>query len=149
MELLQTTSEGRLYPSPTSSVQENHLQLFEYIGRILAKAVYEGIVIEVPFAHFFLSRILARRFCAFDELPSLDPELYRMLTYVKHYDGDVGDLELTFSYDENRLGQIVTHDLIPGGRTIGVTAENKWVVSPNQHSSIAEFASFTVCLRSA
>jgi ubiquitin-protein ligase E3 B len=85
----------------------------------------KGIVIDVPFAHFFLSHLLGRRFCAFDELPSLDPELYRMLTYVKHCEGDVSELQLTFSYDEDQLGHIVTHDLIPGGRAVAVTTENK------------------------
>ena len=37
----QVTSEQKLYPSPTSYIQENHLLLFEFVGRMLAKAVYE------------------------------------------------------------------------------------------------------------
>lgn len=41
LNLFRVTSEERLYPSPTSGVQENHLQLFEFIGRMLGKAVYE------------------------------------------------------------------------------------------------------------
>jgi hypothetical protein len=35
-----------------------------------------------------------------DELPSFDAELYRNLTYIKHYEGDVADLDLTFSFDQ-------------------------------------------------
>lgn len=39
---LQTTSGNeRLYPSPTSYIHENHLQLFEFVGKMLGKAVYE------------------------------------------------------------------------------------------------------------
>jgi ubiquitin-protein ligase E3 B len=45
---LQSTSEGRLYPSPRSAVQDNHLQLFEYVGRLLAKAVYEVSCYRAP-----------------------------------------------------------------------------------------------------
>ncbi len=30
-----------MYPSPTSYIQETHLTLFEFVGRMLAKAVYE------------------------------------------------------------------------------------------------------------
>jgi ubiquitin-protein ligase E3 B len=41
MNLFKVTSENRLYPSSTSSVQENHLLFFEFIGRMLGKAVYE------------------------------------------------------------------------------------------------------------
>jgi ubiquitin-protein ligase E3 B len=90
LNLFKTTSENRLYPSPTSFLQENHLQLFEFVGRMLGKAVYEGIVVDVPFASFFLSLVLGQTQQAFysciDELPSLDKELYRSLTFIKHYE---------------------------------------------------------------
>lgn len=46
---------------------------------------------------------------------------------LQHYDGDVGDLDLTFSYDEDTMGKIVTHELVPGGRAIAVTNDNKYV----------------------
>jgi len=38
---LQTNSKGHLYPSATSHIHENHLSLFEFVGRMLGKAVYE------------------------------------------------------------------------------------------------------------
>lgn len=41
LNLFKATSEERLYPSPTSHIQDNHLQLFEFVGRMLGKAVYE------------------------------------------------------------------------------------------------------------
>lgn len=42
VSFLQTTSgDERLYPSPTSYIHENHLQLFEFVGKMLGKAVYE------------------------------------------------------------------------------------------------------------
>ena len=49
--------------------------------------MFQGIVVEVPFAPFFLSQILCQQqsktYSSVDELPSLDPELYKNLTYVK------------------------------------------------------------------
>ena len=60
-----------------------------------------------------------------DELPSLDAELYKQLTYVKHYEGDVSDLGLTFSFDQDVMGQLVTHELVPGGTGINVTSANR------------------------
>nr|XP_023030496.1 ubiquitin-protein ligase E3B [Leptinotarsa decemlineata] len=129
LNLFKATSEERLYPSPTSSVQDNHLQLFEFVGRMLGKAVYEGIVVDVPFASFFLSQVSGQTtqvlYSCVDELPSLDPALYRSLSYVKHYEGDVSDLDLTFSVDDDTMGKIVTHELVPGGRAVQVTNENK------------------------
>ncbi|XP_061907238.1 ubiquitin-protein ligase E3B [Entelurus aequoreus] len=130
LNLFKTTSGNeRLYPSPTSYIHENHLQLFEFVGKMLGKAIYEGIVVDVPFASFFLSQVLGHHHSTFyssiDELPSLDSEFYKNLTSIKRYDGDVGDLGLTLSYDEDVMGQLVCHELIPGGKTMPVTNENK------------------------
>ncbi|KHJ90049.1 HECT-domain protein [Oesophagostomum dentatum] len=128
LNLFLSTAAGVLYPSPTSSVHEDHLALFQFVGRMLAKAVYEGIVVDVQLAPVLLAAMLGgRRLCAFDELSQLDPELYRNLTFVKKYDGDVSDLSLTFSIDEDFMGKITTVDLVPGGRTIQVTNENRRV----------------------
>ncbi|XP_036305632.1 ubiquitin-protein ligase E3B isoform X2 [Pipistrellus kuhlii] len=130
LNLFKTTSgDERLYPSPTSYIHENYLQLFEFVGKMLGKAVYEGIVVDVPFASFFLSQLLGHHHSVFyssvDELPSLDSEFYKNLTSIKRYDGDISDLGLTLSYDEDVMGQLVCHELIPGGKTIPVTNENK------------------------
>ncbi|KAM0725175.1 Ubiquitin-protein ligase E3B [Formica fusca] len=129
LNLFRATSENRLYPSPTSFMQDNHLQLFEFVGRMLGKAVYEGIVVDVPFASFFVSQFSGQTggalYSWLDELASLDRDLYRSLTLVKHYKGDIRQLELTFSLDEDVLGKLVTHELIPGGRTTAVTNQNK------------------------
>lgn len=36
---------------------DNHLDLFEFVGKMIGKAVYEGIVVDVPFASFFLTQV--------------------------------------------------------------------------------------------
>lgn len=121
--------EQRLYPSTTSFIHENHLQLFEFIGKMLGKALYEGILVDVPFASFFLNFMLRQHqsvlYSSIDELPSLDPEMYKNLNFIKNYEGDMTDLQLVFAYDEDILGQMVTHDLKPGGRSMQVTNSNK------------------------
>lgn len=129
LNLFKVTSEQKLYPSSTSYIQENHLLLFEFVGKMLAKAVYEGIIVEVPFAPFFLTQILGHSssstYSSLDELPSLDPDLAKNLTYIKHYEGDVGDLDLTFCYDEDIMGKLETHELVPGGKAIPVNNDNR------------------------
>ena len=47
--------------------------------------------------------------------------------YFQHCEDEIDDLELTFSYDEDVMGKIVTHDLVPGGQMMAVTGENKSV----------------------
>uniref|UniRef100_A0A8C6X681 HECT-type E3 ubiquitin transferase n=1 Tax=Naja naja TaxID=35670 RepID=A0A8C6X681_NAJNA len=117
LNLFKTTSgDERLYPSPTAYIHENFLQLFEFVGKMLGKAIYEGIVVDVPFASFFLSQLLGHHHSIFyssvDELPSLDSEFYKNLTSIKRYEGDTSDLGLTLSYDEDVMGQLVCHELI-------------------------------------
>ncbi|KAI6218331.1 HECT-type E3 ubiquitin transferase [Aphelenchoides fujianensis] len=124
--LQKCTSNNLLYPSNTSSIQENHLKLFYFRARpgedCCVLAVYEGICIDVQLAPVLLAAVLRKKFCPFDELAVLDPELYRNLTTAKE---DVADLELTFAYTEESLGKIQTVELKPGGSHIRVTNENK------------------------
>ena len=54
LNLFCATCDERLYPSPTSHLTDNHLALFEFVGKMIGKAVYEGIVVDVPFALFFI-----------------------------------------------------------------------------------------------
>eukprot|EP00959_Pyramimonas_sp_CCMP1952_P025947 544694-Pyramimonas_sp.AAC.3 len=62
---------------------------------MLGKALYEGILVELPFAAFFLSKLRGRD-NELNDLSSLDPELYKNLLFLKRYQGDVADLELYF-----------------------------------------------------
>lgn len=127
LNLFSTTSEQRLYPSPTSRLHEDHLSLFNFVGKMLGKAVYEGIVVDVPFATFFLARVLGQHhsklYSPIDDLASLDPELYKNLIYIRHH--DVSDLDLTFSIDQDMMGKIENFELEPGGRHIPVTNQNR------------------------
>lgn len=53
--LFLETPDRLLYPNPYSHrASEDHLGHFEFLGRVIGKAMYEGILVEVPFANFFL-----------------------------------------------------------------------------------------------
>ncbi|CAD5212189.1 unnamed protein product [Bursaphelenchus okinawaensis] len=125
LNLFKNTANNVLYPSSTSYIHDNHLNLFEFVGKMLGKAVYEGICIDLHLAPVLLAAVLKKKLWAFDELSSLDPELYKNLTFVKHYDGDVEDLGLTFALTEEVLGKVETHELIAGGSNISVNNINK------------------------
>jgi len=65
------------------------LQYLLYFTYLLTYLLCQGIVVDVPFASFFLSQLLGHSqhssgvYSSMDELPSFDPELYKSLTYVK------------------------------------------------------------------
>jgi hypothetical protein len=60
----------------------DYLQLIEFLGRIVGKAIYDGILIELRLAPFFLRRMLGKEMY-FDDLKSLDADLYKNLCFVK------------------------------------------------------------------
>ncbi|KAG0307017.1 hypothetical protein BGZ98_001257 [Dissophora globulifera] len=121
-----TASMNMLYPSPTS--QYTHpstgLDLFRLFGKMLGKAMYEGLLIEVKFANFFLSKILGRT-VFLDEMRSYDEQVHQNLMFVKKYEGDVEDLGLTFSLDEEVFGTHRTIELMGGGKDVAVTKDNR------------------------
>ncbi|KAG4039295.1 E3 ubiquitin-protein ligase [Phytophthora cactorum] len=122
------TEEHLLYPNPgvkyIVDTRKEALDRYRFLGRVLAKAVYENILVEPQFAAFFLNKLLGK-FNYIDDLHSLDPELYTSLMRLKHYDGNVEDLALTFSVSEMEFGEVVTRNLVPDGANIPVTNENR------------------------
>jgi len=98
--LFMNTSDQLLYPNPHRFAQERtQLNHYEFLGRILGKALYEGILVDAAFAGFFLGKCLGQ-VNYLDDLPSLDPELYRGLMFLKNYEGNVEDLSLYFTVDD-------------------------------------------------
>ncbi|CAG8497361.1 5432_t:CDS:10 [Gigaspora margarita] len=105
--LFLSTNEQLLYPNPHSYARN---------------ALYEGILVDAAFAGFFLSKWLGER-SYLDDLPSVDPELYQGLVYLKNYKGDVeSDLSLNFTVVDNESRTI---ELITGGSDIPVTKHNR------------------------
>ena len=72
------------------------LNWYRFIGRILGKALYDGILVDVAFAGFFLAKWLGKQ-SFLDDLASLDPDLYKGLIFLKHYQGNPEDLSLNFT----------------------------------------------------
>ncbi|CAH1243767.1 UBE3C [Branchiostoma lanceolatum] len=123
----QTTNDGQVYPNPASELLvEHYARHYYFLGRMLGKALYENMLVEIPFASFFLSKILSKHnHVDIDQLQSLDPEVYRNLLFLKNYDGDVSDLALNFTIVNNDLGEAQVVELKPGGQNIPVTSENR------------------------
>lgn len=114
------TKEQELYPNPHAYAREStQLSWYSFLGRILGKALYEGILVDVRFAGFFLSKWLGKQsyrtsflasYCdviltlvvAVDDLSSLDPELFEGMIFLKNYLGNVeADLSLNFTVTDD------------------------------------------------
>ncbi|XP_054161532.1 ubiquitin-protein ligase E3C-like [Oppia nitens] len=125
----RTTSDGLLYPNPSVSlIVDNYVKHYFFIGRLLGKAIYENMLVELPFAAFFLAKLLARQTSSDIEihhLASLDPLMYKNLIFLKNYDGDVTELGLDFTVINSDLGTTQVIELKPNGAKIPVTAQNR------------------------
>ncbi|KAL5704766.1 HECT-type E3 ubiquitin transferase [Ranunculus cassubicifolius] len=119
-----STSERHLIPKVSAKLVENGVQMIEFLGRVVGKALYEGILLDYTFSHAFVQKLLGR-YSFIDELSTLDPELYKNLMYVKHYEGDIKDLSLDFTVTDEYLGNHIVTELKPGGKDITVTNDNK------------------------
>lgn len=75
------------------------------------------------FAKFFLLRLISKA-NQFDDLKSLDPQLYENLLNVKYYDGNLEDLGLTMTTAVDQFGVSKEIDLVPNGSNISVTKDN-------------------------
>lgn len=121
--LFSCTHDNRLVPNPNAKHHhENYLHLFHFLGKVVAKAIYEMVLLEPQLGHTFLNSVLGK-VNSLEDLKHLDMDLARNLGALK--DMDVNDLGLTFSITNSVMGQAEEIDLIPDGRNIPVTNENK------------------------
>ncbi|KAL4429870.1 hypothetical protein ABPG74_022893 [Tetrahymena malaccensis] len=121
--LFKLSSNGvTMQPNPHSFLVPNHLTHFRFAGRLIAKGLIEKLDFEVDFTKSFLKHILHKTLYISD-LEDIDPDEANNLLWI--LDNDVTDLCLTHSIDRVVLGQNYTLDLIPNGRNIEVTEQNK------------------------
>ncbi|KAG7395551.1 hypothetical protein PHYBOEH_003640 [Phytophthora boehmeriae] len=111
-------------PNPLSYVNKDHLSYFEFVGKVLGKAVADGQLLDAHFTRSFYKHILQLPI-SYHDMEAIDPEYYRNLHSI--LDNSISDLglELTFSAEQSNFGKVEVVDLIPNGRNVNVTDENK------------------------
>ncbi|KAK3316370.1 hypothetical protein B0H66DRAFT_292930 [Apodospora peruviana] len=156
--LFITNSKSSYYPNPAAIDQQKEalraagieeksetwresmadlLRQYEFLGRIIGKCMYEGILIDIVFAGFFLLKWASagaqdgyNRGANINDLHELDEELYQGMLRLKNYDGNVDDLALDFTISDQvslpgEPVHTISRNLIPDGENIPVTKENR------------------------
>lgn len=122
-------SNGFVYPNPSSRAAHgpDSIIMYEFLGRVVGKAMFEGITIKPQFAHFFLSFLRGEYnfLNMLSDLSTMDRTLYNNLMFLKTYEGDASDLCLTFSVTIDDFGTNEEIPLIHGGNELNVTNSNK------------------------
>lgn len=153
--LFVTNDQNLLYPNPASMDERKELlrqagleesdtewreiitdllRRYEFLGRVIGKCLYEGILVDIGFAGFFLLKWATAGGAGYraniNDLRDFDESLYQGLLKLKNYPGDVEDFSLDFTItDEVTLhgspAQTITRELLPNGANIAVTNENR------------------------
>lgn len=122
---IRTPAAGLQYPSPAAGKEAEGRALLRFAGLVVAKALCEGVLLELELAPFFVAALLGRPL-SLDDLPALDGDLHRSLLSVAHFRGDVADLCLDFTAAaDDGAGGVTTAELVRGGAGVGVTNANK------------------------
>ncbi|XP_059637615.1 E3 ubiquitin-protein ligase UPL2-like [Cornus florida] len=130
--LLFTTvgNESTFQPNPNSAYQTEHLSYFKFIGRVVGKALFDGQLLDVHFTRSFYKHILGVKVTYLD-IEAIDPDYFKNLKWMLENDiSDILDLTFSMDADEEKLilyerTEVTDYELIPGGRNIRVTEENK------------------------
>ncbi|CEG45730.1 hect e3 ubiquitin [Plasmopara halstedii] len=110
-------------PASASKVP-NHLEHYEFIGRLLAKALIEGYNMKMSLALPLIKHILGVPI-SFSDLEFLDEDLYKNAMWMKHNDhADLLAIDFTVQVITSE-GKSHTVELVPGGAARDVTDENK------------------------
>ncbi|KAK1934894.1 HECT-domain (ubiquitin-transferase) containing protein [Babesia divergens] len=112
------------HPNPLSGINPDHLNFFKFIGRVIGKAVYDGQHIDAYFCRSFYKHMLCRKIIPADA-ESVDPQFYQNLTSINNCRLEDLGLELFFSTEIDEFGKVKVIDLIPDGRNVHVTDDNK------------------------
>ena len=127
--LFEPSSSGNTYqPNPKSYINPEHLNYFKFIGRFVAKALTEGMLIDAFFSQSFYKIILGQNL-ELKDLEQQDYNFYKSMCWLR--DNELEGNEYTFSYLYDYFGKMVTKELIAGGEKIAVTEENKTGTNSN------------------
>lgn len=118
-----SSSGSTYYPNPKSYIERDHLRYFKFVGRILGKALFDDCLLECYFVKS-LYKIMTGESLSIADLEDFDNTYYNNLKWC--LENDVACLETTMSVEQDYFGKTEEIELIPGGKKIPLTNDNKW-----------------------
>lgn len=112
--LYSSVNQTNLQINPNSGIaNQEHLDYFHAIGRLVGKALFESQLVPVHFTPNLYKQMLAWPLC-FADLEQLDVETYNnLLKLTEMPREEIEDLYLDFTITEDRFGMTEDVELIP------------------------------------
>lgn len=136
-----SSDENTYHPNRISYINPEHLSFFKFIGKVIGKAIYDNCFLDCHFSRAVYKRILGRK-VSLKDMETLDLEYFKSLMWM--LENDITDvITEDFLVETDDYGEKKIIDLIPNGRDIPVTEENKQdyvrlVVEYRLQTSVAE-----------
>ncbi|KAI5174648.1 ubiquitin-protein ligase E3 A [Pancytospora epiphaga] len=100
------------------------LRTINKIGKLAGMALYNDVVLNLPFPFLIFKKILKRPL-NFNDLAEIEPEHYRSLVNLEKCDAEeLRSSDLYFTIERMELGTLHTYELIPNGTKVPVTVNN-------------------------
>eukprot|EP00043_Microstomoeca_roanoka_P015167 m.151401 g.151401 ORF g.151401 m.151401 type:complete len:934 (-) comp16199_c4_seq2:139-2940(-) len=116
--------EQSYLPNLNSSINPDHLAYFQFLGRILALASIHKQTLPVRLAAPVYKHLLGLP-ATIEDVALFDPPYAQSLRWILENPIAEADLDLTFSVEHDAFGDLLEEELIPNGRLVAVTEENK------------------------
>jgi E3 ubiquitin-protein ligase HUWE1 len=111
--------------SDSGKYNPEHLKHFEFVGKIMAKAIFDGMMLDCYFTRI-IYKLITNTPLSYHDMEDYDPVFYNSLKWLLDNDFTDSDTYLTYSYNHDNLGDMQIVDLIENGRNIDVTEKNKF-----------------------
>ena len=105
---------------------EQSFQMFQFIGRLFAKAIFDNIPINLCLNRVIYKFLLGKSI-ELEDIKDFDLNIYNSLVYIRDNSIDSEDLiEEYFTYNKQEIGGFTSEvEMIPGGASVRVKDANK------------------------
>lgn len=123
--LFKHCDHGQYEVNSQSARNAKHLQYFKFLGKFIAKAIFDRQTLDLPFCDIVYKHLLHLPI-GMDDLRQMDAQFYKSLVWMlENSIVDVIDESFSVEVDDGRSTKPVVMDLKENGRDIPVTDLNK------------------------
>lgn len=97
---------------------------FELIGTLLGLAIYNSVLLDLSFPKIVYKKLVGEE-ATLEDLQEIEPDLYNTLKNIRNMEEGFENLFMTMSISYDNFGLEEIYELVPGGKDIALTRENR------------------------
>lgn len=97
---------------------------FELIGTLLGLAIYNSVLLDLSFPTIVYKKLTGQD-ATLEDLKEIEPDLFNTLNNISKMEDGFENLFMTMSISYDNFGLEEIFELVPGGKDIPLTRENR------------------------